>query len=307
MFIFGVEVLRYSLTGHMTKMDDQEDCHLWEKFCPESHWHWVWVFSFRKWTHFIVHRYNLFFPLLNTSDRALGGAFGSSQSVVYFTLSDSSYFSEALIQTLQSTLVWQDAAASRLWSETRIASPEAFCVPQHVVCVCSVPSFKAGLCPGGVLVCQLLYPEISSMFSYQTLALMYCFNKERYYHFWSATEPDGKFFQHHKSHFVQSPLLFGFLYCEYWSFLHHLVILAASPNSRFQNITRVLQLTTLRNIHQDSGVYMYLRSQAYTLFPWDSALNKRVTCKQTCIPCLLTWSSCWCVWLCHSNCPHHSS
>lgn len=72
------------------------------------------MFSFRKWTHFIVHRYNLFFPLLNTSDRALGGAFGSSQSVVYFTLSDSSYFSEALIQTLQSTLVWQDAAASRL-------------------------------------------------------------------------------------------------------------------------------------------------------------------------------------------------
>lgn len=112
-----------------------------------------------------------------------------------------------LIQTFQSTLVWQDAATadvSRLWSGTHRVSTVAFCMPQHVVCSCFVPSFEVGLCPCGLLVCQLLYPQISSVLNCQALAYIYCFQIKRYCHLWSARGPDGKSSQHHKSDFIQS-------------------------------------------------------------------------------------------------------
>lgn len=167
---------------------------------PESHWHWSWLFTCRKQTHFIVHKFNFFFPPVKAHLIEPLAVLLQAASLWYMPLSDSSYFSEAPTNSsvpvsltgccccrCKQTVIWDTQSFYR-----------AFCTPQHVVCACSVPHFTAGLCPCHCLVSQLLHPEISSMFSYQTFARIYCFNIQRYCHLWSATGLDEKSSQNHK-------------------------------------------------------------------------------------------------------------
>lgn len=170
---------------------------------PESHWHWSWLFTCRKQTHFVIHKFNFFPPLLKHIWQSLWQYF-QKQPVCHTWLYLTVPIFQKLLQTLQSMSVWQVAAAagaSRLIWDTELPQSTS----QHVVCDCSLPHFTAGLHPCHSSVCQLLHPEISSMFSYQTFAHIYCFNIQRYCHLWSATGLDGKSSQNHKWDFIQSP------------------------------------------------------------------------------------------------------
>lgn len=119
-------------------------------------------------------------------------------SLWYMTLSDSSYFWEAPTNSSahvnltgccccccrgKQTMIWDT------WLPQSILYPSAcslclLCAPFHSRIV-SLPF--CGM--------SAAYPEISSTFSYQTFAHIYCFNIQRY---WSATGLDGKSSQNHK-------------------------------------------------------------------------------------------------------------
>lgn len=163
---------------------------------PESHWHWSWLFTCRKQTHFIVHKFNFFPPSVKANLTEPLAVLLEVASLWSMTLSDSSHFSEAPANSsVHVSLTGCSCCRCKQAVIWDTGLPQSMLYTSACACACSVPCFTAGLCPCHSLVCQLLYPEICSMFSYQTFTHIYCFNIQRY---WSATGLDGKSSQNHK-------------------------------------------------------------------------------------------------------------
>lgn len=78
---------------------------------PESHWHWSWLFTCRKQTHFIIHKFNFFLPLLKHIWQSLWQYF-RKQPVCHTWLYLTVPIFQKLLQTLQSVSLWQVAAAA---------------------------------------------------------------------------------------------------------------------------------------------------------------------------------------------------
>lgn len=163
---------------------------------PESHWHWSWLFSCRKQTHFIVYKFNFFPPSVKAHLTEPLAVLLEAASQWYMTLSDSSYFSEA--PTNSSVHVSLTGCCCCRCKQTVIwdtGLPQSILYPSACsLCLLCAP-FHSRIVSLPFLGISAAYPEISSMFSYQTFAHIYGFNTQRY---WSATGLDGKSSQNHK-------------------------------------------------------------------------------------------------------------